>query len=56
VFAFRGRKGDRLKLLYWDGRLYYKLLEQGCFPWPSAKNGSVRLTSAQLVMLWEGID
>jgi len=32
VFAFRGRKGDRLKLLYWDGQgfcLYYKVLERG---------------------------
>ena len=27
VFAFRGRRGDRIKLLYWDGQgfcLYYK--------------------------------
>jgi transposase len=39
VFAFRGRKGDRLKLLYWDGQgfcLYYKVLERGRFPWPNA--------------------
>ena len=59
VFAFRGRKGDRLKLLHWDGHgfcLYYKVLERGHFPWPKAKNGAVHLTSAQLSMLWEGID
>lgn len=34
-FAFRGRKGDRLKLLYWDGQgfcLYYKVLQRGRFP------------------------
>ena len=59
VFAFRGRRGDRLKLLYWDGQgfcLYYKVLERGRFPWPNTASGSARLTSAQLAMLWEGID
>ena len=59
VFAFRGRRGDRIKLLYWDGRgfcLSYKLLERGYFPWPSPADGAIRLTSAQLAMLWEGID
>ena len=59
VFAFRGRKGDRLKLLHWDGHgfcLYYKVLERGCFPWPKASGGAVHLTSAQLSMRWEGID
>jgi len=55
VFAFRGRRGDRIKLLYWDGQgfcLYYKVLEKGRFPWPKADDGAVRLTSAQLAMLW----
>lgn len=59
VFAFRGRRGDRLKLLFWDGQgfcLYYKVLERGRFVWPSPADGVVRLTAAQLSMLWEGID
>ncbi len=59
VFAFRGRSGDRVKLLYWDGQgfcLYYKVLEGGRFPWPSVADGAARLTAAQLAMLWEGID
>ncbi|WP_392710157.1 IS66 family insertion sequence element accessory protein TnpB [Rhizobium ruizarguesonis] len=59
VFAFRGKRGDRLKLLYFDGQgfcLYYKILQKGRFPWPSASDGTARLTSAQLAMLWEGID
>ena len=59
VFVFRSKRADRLKLLYWDGQgfcLYYKVLERGRFPWPSAQDGAVRMTSAQLAMLWEGID
>ena len=59
VFAFRGRRDDRIKLLHWDGQgfcLYYKVLEQGRFPWPAPSDGTARLTSAQLAMLWEGID
>jgi transposase len=59
LFAFRGRRGDRIKLLHWDGQgfcLYYKVLEKGRFLWPSPADGSARLTAAQLSMLWEGID
>jgi transposase len=49
VFAFRGRRGNRIKLLFWDGQgfcLYYKVLEWGRFVWPSAQDGSVRLCAA----------
>ena len=59
VFAFRGRRGDLIKLLWWDGDglcLFAKRLERGRFIWPKAENGSVALTRAQLSMLLEGID
>jgi transposase len=59
LFAFRGRRGDRIKLLWWDGDglcLFAKRLERGRFVWPQATNGTVSLTPAQLSMLLEGID
>ena len=59
LFVFRGRRGDRIKILWWDGDglcLYYKRLESGRFVWPQAKDGAVHLSSAQLSMLLEGID
>jgi transposase len=59
LFVFRGRRGDLLKLLWWDGTglcLMAKRLERGRFIWPQAKAGSVHLTAAQLSMLLEGID
>jgi transposase len=59
LFAFRGRRGDLVKVLYWDGQgfcLFAKRLEKGRFVWPVTKEGSVTLTPAQLSMLLEGID
>jgi transposase len=59
LFVFRGRRGDRVKVLWWDGQglcLYYKRLERGRFIWPRAQDGVVHLTLAQLSMLLEGID
>ena len=59
LFVFRGRRGDRVKLLWWDGDglcLFAKRLERGRFVWPRAQSGTVSLSAAQLSMLLEGID
>lgn len=59
LFVFRGRRGDRVKLLWWDGDglcLFAKRLERGRFVWPQASSGTVHLSAAQLSMLLEGID
>jgi transposase len=59
LFVFRGRRGDRVKLLWWDGDglcLFAKRLERGRFVWPHATSGTVYLSQAQLSMLLEGID
>jgi transposase len=59
VFVFRGKRGDILKVLWFDGQglmLLAKRLERGRFVWPQATSGSISLTSAQLSMLLEGID
>jgi transposase len=59
VFVFRGRRGDIIKLLWWDGQglcLLSKRLEKGRFVWPQADSGKVSLSPAQLSMLLEGID
>ena len=59
LFVFRGRRGDRIKVLWWDGQglcLFYKRLESGRFVWPQAREGKIHLTPAQLSMLLEGID
>lgn len=60
VFLFRGKRGDRLKALVWDGSglcLYAKRLERGKFVWPRTQGAAAaRLSAAQLAMLIEGLD
>jgi transposase len=59
LFVFRGRRGDLIKVIWFDGQgacLFSKRLEKGKFVWPSAKDGKLSLTPAQLSMLLEGID
>ena len=66
LFVFRSRRGDRIKLLWWneDGYvIWYKRLEEGSFVLPAADgkrpsagaHGLV-LRPAELAMLLDGVD
>ena len=58
LFVFRGRRGDLVKLLWFDGDgrcLLATRLERGRFVWPQAVSGTASLSAAQLSMLLEGI-
>jgi len=61
LFVFRSRRGDRLKILFWerDGyALWYKRLEVGVFKIPRVEQGarSVELRASELAMILDGID
>jgi transposase len=59
LFLFRGKRGDYLKALYWDGSglcLLAKRLEKGRFVWPPIVDDAIVLTPAQLALLIEAMD
>jgi transposase len=66
LFVFRSKRGDRLKLLYWDSdglAIWYKRLEEGTFvfPAPDQQRQSVGvhgllIRPAELAMLLDGIE
>jgi len=63
LFVFRGKRGDRLKVLYWDTDglcIWYKRLEQGTYVFPGAgvEVGAhgLEIRAADLAMLLDGVD
>ena len=63
LFVFRSRRGDRVKVLYWDKdgyALWYKRLERGSFRFPAASSTSdakhAEVKAADLMMILDGVD
>src|ERR1700722_8476622 len=59
VFVFRAKRTDRIKLLLWDGSglcFVAKRLEVGKFVWPTVQDGSLTLSTAQLRLLFAGVN
>lgn len=59
IYVFRGRQGSLLKILWHDGvgmSLYMKRLERARFVWPSAVDGVVAISAAQMAYMLDGID
>jgi transposase len=63
LFVFRSRRGDRIKVLYWDRdglALWYKRLEKGSFRFPAApspgESKGVEVKAADLMMILDGVD
>jgi transposase len=61
LFAFVGRRGDRIKILFWDRGgfvVYYKRLARGRFRLPRVASSADRvvLDATELAMLLGGFD
>jgi transposase len=59
LFVFRNRRGDRLKILAWQGdgfALYLRRLERGSFAFPTAEAAAVSVTETELAMILGGVD
>ena len=59
LFVFRGRRGDRVKILYWDRdgyALWYKRLEAGTYRFPVGGTDAKEITPVDLGLILEGID
>jgi transposase len=57
--VFRSRRGDRIKILVWDGSglvMIYKRLDEGRFSWPAVTDGTMRLSRGQFEALFEGLE
>lgn len=56
--VIRGKRGDYLKVLHWDGSglcLFAKRLEKGRFVWPPVIDERLRRTPGQLDLLMDSM-
>ena len=62
LFVFRSRRGDRVKLLWWDRDglvIFYKRLEKGVFRFPlvgDPQTRSLEISAQELSLVLWGID
>jgi transposase len=61
LFVFRSKRGDKLKLLYWDTdgmALFYKRLEKGTYRFPPVPDDGhgLEIRAADLTMIMDGVD
>jgi len=63
LFVFRSKRGDRVKILYWNTHgyaLWYTRLERGTFRFPTAgadENAScLTISATDLTMLLDGVE
>ena len=59
LFVFRNKRGDRLKILAWQGdgfALYLRRLEKGTFAFPKADTAEVSVTATELTMILGGVE
>lgn len=61
LFVFRGRRADRVKILYWNTHgyaIWYTRLEKGTFRFPRPEEGAASMTisATDLAMLLDGVE
>lgn len=59
LFVFKNKRGDRLKILAWQGdgfALYLRRLERGTFAFPNSGSAEVSVTATELAMILGGVE
>jgi transposase len=59
LFVFKNRRGDRLKILAWQGdgfALYMRRLERGTFQFPKAAANGIEISATDLALILGGIE
>ena len=59
LFVFHNRRGDRLKILAWQGdgyALYLRRLERGTFAFPKSDAADLSITTTELAMILGGVE